>query len=193
MTLRLNLGCGLDLKNGYVNVDFIQPCNLQIDLSEFPWPWKNSSVSEILMLDFLEHFPYLQTNKIISECRRILINNGTLIIQVPDFEHCAMAALDMHHYLCNFCGNSGKNTKIDKDGNRICGKCGVLIDDISFAAIKRLYGGQDRKGNFHYTAFTKNLLKKLLKNNGFEKFELLEKHHQFLNWNFKIKAVKQND
>lgn len=195
MGLKLNLGCGNDVKKGYLNVDYFVENSLiqKTDLSLFPWPWEDGTVDEILMLDFLEHFPYGDTNAILSEASRILKIGGCAIIQVPDFEHCAYAMLDIGHFLCNVCGNSGRDYVI-KDGDKACAECSTPFTQISEAAMNRLFGGQDREGNFHYAAFTANTLAKKLAAHGFGEFELLEKHHQWKNWNFKLKAEKvRND
>jgi len=189
--LKLNLGCGKDLKEGYTNVDLREPCDLQQDLSKLPWGWESGSADEILMLDFLEHFPYAKTDQILLECWRVLKPRGSLIIQVPDFEHCALAALDMQRYLCNVCGNSGKDYVI-KNNNKHCSNCDTPLHKVAQAALNRLYGGQDYEGNWHYTAFTKELLERKLSEIGFCDFEYLEKHHQWKNWNFKIKAIKKD-
>ena len=86
--MKLNLGCGDDIKEGYLNVDFrkTHPSVQVQDLSKFPWPWADGFADEILMLDFLEHFPYAQTERILFECFRILKDDGEVVIQVPDAE-----------------------------------------------------------------------------------------------------------
>jgi len=189
---KLNLGCGNNTINGYINVDLRDPCDLKIDLSQFPWPWESNSVDEILMFDFLEHFSYRVTDTMLQEVWRVLKVGAHVDVQVPDFEHCALAAMDMHQFLCNFCGNSGKNYEFDRNGDKIC-TCGKYIYEISEAGIKRLYGGQDYEGNWHFNAFTKVMLERKLKNSGFGNFVYLEQHHQWKNWNFKVRAVKQKD
>lgn len=189
--VKLNLGCGKDIKPDYINVDFFEksPHILNIDLSKFPWPFENNSVDEILMLDFLEHFPYRQTNNILIECFRVLKEDAYVDIQVPDFEQCARAAcMDTEYeYWCNVCGNSSDYIESE------CSKCKTKKEDIADAAIKRLYGGQDREGNWHFTSFSKKLLEYKLKNIGFSNFEYLEKEHQSKNWNYKIRAYKTKD
>ena len=192
--MKLNLGCGSDYRSGYINVDFNTnfKCDLVEDLSKIPWSIETHSVDEVLMLDFLEHFPYSKTDSLLQETWRVLKVGGHVDIQVPDFEHCAMAALDMHQYLCNFCGASGKTYTHNVKGERVC-KCGKHLYEIADAAIMRLYGGQDYEGNWHFNAFTKDRLERKLMSSGFGEFEYLEKHHQFKNWNFKIRAVKQKD
>ena len=146
------------------------------------------------MLDLLEHFHYNITDSILFEVFRILKPGGHVDIQVPDFEHCALAALGLHQYLCNVCGNSGRNYEI-KDEGRVCSQCKTPLHKVAEAAIMRLYGGQDHEGNFHYNAFTKDMLSRKLMMVGFkdEGMSFLEKHHQWKNWNFKIRAVKIDD
>jgi len=188
--MKLNLGAGNDRREGYYNIDLnAELPQERVDLTEFPWKWETNSCSEILMLDLLEHFPYRLTDLVLKEVYRVLRVGGCVDIQVPDFEHCALAALDMHQYLCNFCGARGKDYSINAQGVKVC-QCGKTRYDIAEAAIMRLYGGQDFEGNWHFNAFTKETLVERLKNIGFGEFELLEKHHQFKNWNFKLKAVK---
>jgi hypothetical protein len=45
--LRLNLGCGMNRLDGYVNVDRQGEPDLRHDLDVIPWPWPDDSVSEI--------------------------------------------------------------------------------------------------------------------------------------------------
>jgi predicted SAM-dependent methyltransferase len=198
MTVKFNWGCGTDIRQGYVNVDFrfdlpvISGVALQrVDLSYFPYPWEDEIASEILMLDFLEHFPYRLTDRILMEAWRILKPRGHVDIQVPDFEHCSRAALLIPDFDCNFCGYHfyhQSQFSLEK-----CVGCGVRLFDIQDAAVKRLYGGQDYEGNFHYTAFTVGLLEHRLRRLGFDKFEELEKEHQIKNWNRKLRAFKSVD
>ena len=48
---KINLGCGKDHKDRWVNVDFYDDstCDIKHDLEVFPWPWENDTVSEILI------------------------------------------------------------------------------------------------------------------------------------------------
>ncbi len=153
--MRLNLGCGEDVREGYVNVDAraTHPSVQIVDLSKFPWPFPDQSADEILMLDFLEHFPYAVTQTILLECYRILKPDGSVTVQVPDALHTARAMVQEGVYLCNRCGGDMSSYGYEK-----CRKCGQTRDEISEAATKRFYGGQDYPGNFHQTAFTERSL-----------------------------------
>lgn len=197
--MKLNWGCGSDQKLGYVNVDFRFDLPLlpgvhfqRVDLSSFPYPWEDEVATEILMLDFLEHFPYRITDRILMEAWRILKPTGIVEIQVPDFEHCARAAMLVPEFDCNFCGYHFYHpSQLHPDS--ACIGCRTDIYSIQDAAIKRLFGGQDYEGNFHYFAFTKVTLQHRLRRLGFDRFEELERDHQTKNWNFKLRARKSLD
>jgi len=55
--MKLNLGCGMNKVEGFVNVDKFDTCNpdMVMDLEEFPWSFENDSVDEILLNHCLEH------------------------------------------------------------------------------------------------------------------------------------------
>ena len=80
--MKLNLGCGSERMDGYVNID-ISPnskADLLHDLNE-PFPLPDNSVREIYSSHVFEHltdFP-----KIINECHRVLKTGGILFFIVP--------------------------------------------------------------------------------------------------------------
>lgn len=184
--MKLNLGCGDDIREGYVNVDFrkTHPSVMEVDLSKFPWSFADDSSSEIMMLDFLEHFPYRLTDQILLECYRILVPSGQLVVQVPDSRHLMHALTQSGTYLCNRCGTTMYGLESGEWVHH-CPKCGQSDDDISEAAMKRLYGGQDYAGNFHHTCFTENSLDRKIYRCGFSVATPQERDHQYRNWNIK--------
>ena len=48
--MKLNMGCGQNKINGYLNIDKHSECepDLQFDLEKFPWPFKTNEVNEVL-------------------------------------------------------------------------------------------------------------------------------------------------
>lgn len=190
--MKLNLGCGKDIRKGYVNVDLHNDVGVdkQCDLSKFPWPWPDGSAEEIMMLDFLEHFPYRDTDEFIVECWRVLKPYGKLVIQVPDAEHLGkvLQCSKDNPYVCNKCGNLCWNYD--------CNRCGQTYEQIAEAAVARMFGGQDYVGNWHYTSFNKPLLQHKLEKNGFDKVEFEELNENgetyYQNWNIKAVAEKKD-
>jgi SAM-dependent methyltransferase len=79
--LKLNLGCGPDIRLGYLNVDWKAKADQKVNLSEFPWPWDSDSADEVLMIGVLEHLP--DTLGTLNEIRRTLRTGGKFIGSVP--------------------------------------------------------------------------------------------------------------
>lgn len=82
---KLNLGCGIDYKEGYVNVDFHSHIHIDVehDLNLVPYPFQDGEFDHILVSHVLEHLdkPFI----IMTELHRILKPGGELIIKVPHF------------------------------------------------------------------------------------------------------------
>lgn len=82
---RLNLGCGIDYKAGYINVDFHSHVNIDVqhDLNKIPFPFADEEFDFIYASHILEHLdkPFV----IMTELHRILKPGGKLQIKVPHF------------------------------------------------------------------------------------------------------------
>lgn len=83
---KLNVGCGTDIRKGYVNVDkynyegidFIQDLDNKLD-------FKDNEFEEILAQDIIEHVTDVQFTML--ELSRILKKNGVLKIRVPHYNY----------------------------------------------------------------------------------------------------------
>jgi hypothetical protein len=87
--LRLNLGCGMNHLDGYINVDRFGEPDVRHDLDVVPWPWPDDSASEILLKHILEHLgrdvgTYLA---IMKELYRVCEHGATIRIVVPHHRH----------------------------------------------------------------------------------------------------------
>ena len=89
--MKLNLGCGSNIKEGYINLDkfsYYKPDVIH-DLELVPYPFKDDSVEKILMSHVLEHIGQDPNvfNNIIKEFYRICKNKAVLDIRVPHPRH----------------------------------------------------------------------------------------------------------
>jgi ADP-heptose:LPS heptosyltransferase len=85
--LKLNLGCGNDCLQGYINVDKYDQTNADMlwDLEKLPWPWETNSVEKVLLKHVLEHIgqaPALYL-EIIKELYRVCAPDAEVQIDVP--------------------------------------------------------------------------------------------------------------
>ena len=82
--MRLNLGCGKDHKEGYINIDKISVpgVDMAYDLEKLPYPFKNNSVDEIYVSHILEHLD-LPVKDFLEEAKRILKTGGIIKLRVP--------------------------------------------------------------------------------------------------------------
>lgn len=82
---KLNLGCGEQKKEGYVNVDW-SPLNrpdVVHDLNVLPYPFEDASFDEIEIFHVLEHLD--KPFAVMKELHRILKRGGSLHVKVPHF------------------------------------------------------------------------------------------------------------
>jgi hypothetical protein len=72
--LRLDLGCGQGCRAGFEGVDIVKVPGVKwvVDLTKFPWPWKDESVDEVYAQQFLEHIPREKRFRFMDELWRVL-------------------------------------------------------------------------------------------------------------------------
>jgi hypothetical protein len=87
--MKLNLGCGNRILNGYCNVDKFGEPDVKIDLEMFPWPWPDNSVEEVLLIHVLEHLGQSPDVfiSVIKELYRICNDHAKIKIIVPHPRH----------------------------------------------------------------------------------------------------------
>jgi predicted SAM-dependent methyltransferase len=92
--MNLDLGCGINpLKNrynqykDYIGIDIIEHPNVDIiwDLRK-GIPYKDESIDNIVSVEFIEHLELPDIYRLLKECYRVLVPNGTLFITCPNFE-----------------------------------------------------------------------------------------------------------
>lgn len=85
MSSKLNLGCGADYREGFVNVDNNPNYKADVvhDLNRYPYPLNESSFTEIYSSHVIEHL----SNPIdfLIELYRLGANDATVVITCPHF------------------------------------------------------------------------------------------------------------
>ena len=83
--MKLNLGCGYDIREGWINVDKVDNEGVDVihDLDKFPYPFKDNVVDEIIMIHILEHLN--KPKEVLDELWRISKPNARITIEVPHF------------------------------------------------------------------------------------------------------------
>jgi predicted SAM-dependent methyltransferase len=86
--LKLDLACGKGKQEGFTGVDISPDSDADqvVDLTQFPWPWKDDSVDELFSSHYVEHTPMGNPDGLISfveECYRILKPDHNITIVHP--------------------------------------------------------------------------------------------------------------
>jgi SAM-dependent methyltransferase len=143
--MRLNLCCGSDVRDGYINIDVrkTRPNVLVLDLErELLRPFPDGSAEEIIARDCIEHVSWRRVEDLLRDVHRVLKCGGRLYVQVPDLEAIARKVI----LNPDFCHG---------------GLCGWKA--ISYW----VYGAQDYPENTHKAGFTIPTLRRLLESLGF--------------------------
>lgn len=81
---KLNLGCGKDIKPGYVNLDIVDYGGNEIhDINSFPYPFPENYFDEIYCSHVLEHLESF--HKTVTELYRIAKPDTVIIVYAPFF------------------------------------------------------------------------------------------------------------
>ena len=142
--IKLNLGCGDDIKYDYINIDKYNPeADLNMDICKLR-NFRTDTVCEINAKWVLEHLP--RNIQVLKEWRRVLKPGGKLTVRVPNFE------LYLREYLEGDLDYK-MGIKEDKEGHEGWGIINIF--------------GHDKDGMYHTNGFTVDTLKKTLEEAGF--------------------------
>lgn len=105
---RLNLGCGTDYREGWVNVD-VNPgdrleVDREIDLFAFPWDLPDAAFDVALASHLVEHVPHGVEGsdrdgflRFMEEVHRVLRPDGRLVVKAPHWRNAIAAFSDPTH------------------------------------------------------------------------------------------------
>ncbi len=152
--LKLHLGCGSNIKQGYLNIDQYvnSPGIIQMDI--FNLAIESEFVDEIYTEHMLEHLSKFEVPLALKEWARVLKPDGKLVMNLPNLEWC------LDQWLA----------KTEEE------RWGWQLDTI--------FGLQTHLGEFHKTGFTEQRLHQLLTDAGFMNIEISEhwSHGQSCFW-----------
>ncbi len=147
---KLNLGCGFDYRQGWLNVDFqpVHKPDIVADVTSLPM-LGDASFEEILAQDVLEHFERSKTEVALTEWSRLLVPDGVLQLRVPSL-------FGMFELLAH---PSRRNAESAEE------------------IIHLIYGTQAYTGDYHLAGFTATTLARHLTNAGLLVCEARIKDH----------------
>lgn len=85
MSVKLNLACGSDYVDGWINVDLYSESKVDARFDVSKIPYDDNSVDEIKAFHIIEHFDWKKGNEVLAEWSRVLKPGGRLYIETPDF------------------------------------------------------------------------------------------------------------
>ena len=153
--MKLNVGSGAYVKEGFLNVDFSPDADLRIDLRQrLPFP---EGVCDLVFSEhFLEHLKYPEEAlRFIGDCQRILRPDGVISISVPGTEW------PLEEYV------KGQSEYLQACLIWHPVQCTTFMEHINYHFRQRWAGSSDTDFDCHRFAYDFETLKKLLEQCGF--------------------------
>ena len=160
--LRLNLGCGKDIKEGYINIDIRHLPGVDVIADVRKLPFRDNYIAEIRAIDIYEHITHRESQKLLIHWISVLKTGGLLYIRGPCINRI------IQYFLVECLDNNNSNLS----------KVVRLIDNI--------FGSQDYLENLHRTTIHPDLMYYYLKQAGIT--GVIER--QLEGHNIKIRAYK---
>lgn len=157
-TGKLQIGGGVHILEGFLNIDIAPSADIVFDVRE-GIPLRDESCGFIFSEHFFEHIDYpVSAKKFMGECFRILKNSGVMVLGVPDSELMisAYSSRDKDFY---------KNAIVSWYSKRdFLGDIDAYIDLVNYHFRDQ---DDDEKYNPHFWAYDFEKLKSLAQNVGF--------------------------
>ncbi|MBW4447781.1 MAG: glycosyltransferase [Spirirestis rafaelensis WJT71-NPBG6] len=164
-SFKLHLGCGINIKEGYFNIDQHVSAPSIIKMDIFNLSIDDDVVDEIFTEHMLEHLSKYEVPLALKEWARVLKPDAKLIMNLPNLEWCLQQWL----------------AKPEEE------RWGWQLDTI--------FGLQTHTGEFHKTGFTEMRLRRLLAGAGFRQIKINEywSHGQSCFWVEASKTILSNE
>ncbi|MNK04979.1 putative S-adenosylmethionine-dependent methyltransferase [compost metagenome] len=161
--MKLHLGCGPNIKEGYVNVDKFAnfPGVERWDILDLPVA--DNSVDEVLNEHLAEHIPFKDEKQFWAESFRVLKKGGVLTVETPDMEWLCEQFLKAEDNFQDFY-SVGSPDHYFGSGKSIENRWGMITTHF--------FGNQNGEGQFHYNGYTKQKMIRIGELIGFSKVEV---------------------
>jgi autotransporter strand-loop-strand O-heptosyltransferase len=136
--VKINLGCGNDIRPGYINVDKYN----NTEAVDYNWDMaklevEDGSVDEIYTSHVFEHIPINEVYEVLEEWERVLRPGGEIVMRLPNLETEVKIWLD-------------------------------TPDDRKWFEVHRIFGSQSHEGNTHFNGHNPESLKYLIERFNFK-------------------------
>lgn len=146
--MRLNLGCGNDVRTGYINVDRLPisapPELFKLgDIQTIDWLTEDKTVEEIVALDCLEYLPLAIIPQTLANWANKLVQGGIIKILIPDCHSIAKSFTNGQFNLYEF-AQMILGTQQDGDIRMSVIDTATLIDilhNVGLTVITKRYDG----------------------------------------------------
>ena len=135
--VKLNLGCGNDIKPGYINIDRYNntgQVDMKCDIADLPFA--DNTVDEIFTAHVFEHIMINDVYAVLEEWYRALKLDGKLVMKLPNLENEVRIWLD-------------------------------APPERKWFEVHRIFGAQSHDGNTHFSGHNPESLKWLIERFGF--------------------------
>jgi len=162
--IRLNIGCGTRVIEGWVNIDMVARApGVRTDINPLDLPYRDGEVEEILAEHVFEHFGFADEERLWRECARVLRPGGCLEIEVPDFEWVCRMFVSAEDRFREFY-QVGADDHYFGSGRDVTQRWGILQT--------MFFGNQNGAGQFHKSGYTRGKIERIAEMVGFRQTHL---------------------
>jgi SAM-dependent methyltransferase len=140
--LRLDIGCGLSKRQGFIGLDVRKTDNVDVIADARMLPFKNNAFTHVFSSHLIEHFSQKATKEVLREWLRVLRQGGTMELRCPDLR--ARALL----FFLNPTWRNIENIYGEQDFEGNFHKCGFsyglmksLLESLGLKRVRRVIKG----------------------------------------------------
>ena len=180
--IRINCGCGKNLKPGYVNIDLdtreeikarypteeLTPGVAVHQFDIFNLPYESKEVDEVNADSLLEHLSFIEEGKFFNEVKRVLKKGGLFNFSVPDFKNIVDTWMEARDEWKEFFRDDPKAIA----AKHWFGQYSYSTESKWGYLTASLFGTQNGKGQFHKNCYTVAKIQAILKILNFKEIDI---------------------